>query len=145
MAVPAMAAQESDAGKPAKERVVCTRDVASHSRQGTKICRSADDRRGTAPAAAAAPKPAEKARTETAAAPAPAGTASPAVQVASATAVTGTEPKKEKKICKRKESTTSRLGAGPMICKTAAEWRRLNGEPSEVDTDKLLMSEGKGR
>ncbi|HEX8571551.1 MAG TPA: hypothetical protein VF759_02240 [Allosphingosinicella sp.] len=140
MAVPAMAANEGDSGKPDKPRLVCKRDYASQSRLGTKVCRPADEKRNkAAPAAAAAarPKPAAKIRTDSVAAPAPAPelTAQP-VQVASAAA------KPEKKICKRQESSVSRLGAGPKICRTAAEWRR---QPAQDDSEKLLMHEAKGR
>jgi hypothetical protein len=127
MAVPAMAAPEGGAGKPAKERAICKRDYASQTRLGAKVCR-----------------PAEEKRVKAAPAPAPAGTAAP-VQVASATTVTVPGPKKEKKICKRQESSTSRLGAGPKVCMTVAEWRRRNGEPAQDDSEKLLMNQGTGR
>jgi hypothetical protein len=140
MAVPAMAAQEGDSGKPAKQRMVCKRDPASQTRLGTRVCRPAAERPSKSArtaATATSPKPA-KVRSETAASvetgPAP-------VQVAS-TEVTVTPPKKEKKICKRQESTVSRMGTGPKICKTAAEWRNA---PIQDDSEKLLMNEAKGR
>ncbi len=62
-------------------------------------------------------------------------------QAAPATAATA-QPKKEKKICKRQESSVSRLGGGPRICKTAAEWRDA---PVQDDSEKLLMNEGNNR
>jgi hypothetical protein len=123
MAVPATAAQQGDSGKPDKPRQICTRDYASQTRLGSKVCRPAEEKRAKA-------------------APAAAATAAKPVQVASAGEVTATAPKKEKKICKRQESSVSRLGGGPRICKTAAEWRGL---PAQDDSEKLLMHEAKGR
>lgn len=134
MAVPAMAA-DGESGKPAKQRLTCTRDYASQTRLGTKVCRPADERPGkSASAAAGTPKPGPSIRTETVA---PAG---PEAAVAAST--TATPPKKEKLICRRQESSVSRLGGGPRICKTAAEWR---GQPAQDDSEKLLMHEAKGR
>ncbi len=139
MAVPATAGEEGDAGKPAKPRLVCKRDYSSTSRLGAgpKVCRAAGEKRG---------KAAREVRSETAAVPAPlsapAVTQARPVQVASAAEVTVTPPRKEKKICKRQESSVSRLGAGPRICKTAAEWR---GMPVLDDREKLQMNEAKGR
>ena len=142
MAVPAMAAQEGESGKPAKQRMVCKRDPASQTRLGTKICRPVGER--PSKAARTVPtttttKPAAKVRSETTAAPAEAAPAP--VHVASAAELTVAAPKKEKKICKRQESTVSRMGAGPKICMTASEWRRRNGEPVQDDSEKLLMNQ----
>lgn len=53
------------------------------------------------------------------AAPSATATASAAT---SASPVQPTAPKEEKKICKRDDDTTSRLGA-KRICLTASEWR----------------------
>jgi hypothetical protein len=144
MAVPAMAAQEGDSAKPAKPRMICKRDPASQTRLGTRVCRPAAEKPSksarTAPTTTT-PKPATKVPAETFAASA--GAAPAPVQVASEATVTAEQPK-EKKICKRQASSVSRLGAGPRICKTVAEWRR-SGQSIPDDSEKLQMNEGKGR
>ncbi|MBV8687629.1 MAG: hypothetical protein JOZ90_08215 [Alphaproteobacteria bacterium] len=45
-----------------------------------------------------------------------------AAQGAPAATPEAAPPPKEKLICKRDESSSTRLGAGPKICKTAAQW-----------------------
>lgn len=57
--------------------------------------------------------------------------------------VVGEKPAKERKICRRIESTGSRLGA-TRDCRTAAQWQAAQKELSERDLNEMLNAKGYG-